>query len=293
MNFTTRLGLSKPNSDPVTGDFVDVDVLNANADKLDAAIGFTPSTSGSPPSSPYTGQGRLDSDTGKSYVWGGSAWTQVMTSGAQYQHNSNMGIGTAPDANTLRKLRTYSSGTNGGLSQVLLEQSGPAAASRAFAVRAGGEANERWWVDFDGKMQWGPGTAGGDTNLYRSSASTLKTDDNLELGGGLTALGDLTTAANVTAIDITAIGTIDAKGVLHKTTYSGTTDANGFLTVTHGAPWTPTAGWFMTSNPASSFAQPWGVDSIGATTCRLRIANANGGVLASAAVVGFLFLVKG
>lgn len=79
---------------------------------------------------------------------------------------------------------------------------------------------------------------------------------------------------------------------VYSTAYSGTTDASGFLTVTHGAPWTPVAGWFITTNPASSFAQAWGIDSFNATTCRLRIANANGGALASSAVVGRLFLMK-
>jgi hypothetical protein len=75
--------------------------------------------------------------------------------------------------------------------------------------------------------------------------------------------------------------------------YSGTTDANGFLTVTHGAPFTPVGGWAVTTNPSSSFALFWGIDTIGATTVRLRFANAGGdGPLVSLAAIGRLFLVR-
>lgn len=87
------------------------------------------------------------------------------------------------------------------------------------------------------------------------------------------------------------ISAADLAGLIYTTTYSGTTDANGFLTITHGAPFTPTAGWAITSNPSGSFAAVWGIDTIGATTCRLRIQNVSStGALASTAVQGFLFL---
>jgi len=36
----------------------------------------------------------------------------------------------------------------------------------------------------DGELSWGDGTAPGDTNLYRSAANTLATDDDLIVGGG-------------------------------------------------------------------------------------------------------------
>lgn len=81
-------------------------------------------------------------------------------------------------------------------------------------------------------------------------------------------------------------------GSIFSTTYSGTTDASGLLTVTHGAGFTPAGGWAVTSNPTSSFALFWGMDTIGATTLRLRFMNASvAGPLVSAAVVGRLHLV--
>lgn len=51
------------------------------------------------------------------------------------------------------------------------------------------EATARWYVQADGKTFWGDGTAAVDTNLYRSAADTLKTDDSLHVGAGLRHLG--------------------------------------------------------------------------------------------------------
>lgn len=170
MDFTTRLGLSKPDGDPVTGDVVDIDVLNANFDALDAVVSFTPCLSTARPSAPFVGQGILETDTADLFVWGGSAWLPLLGGSAQF---TNIGLGTAPDANPARRIRSFWGGTNGALSQVLIEQSGAASGSRAFAVKAGGEANERFSLDFDGKMQWGPGTTGFDVTVNRVAGAIL------------------------------------------------------------------------------------------------------------------------
>jgi hypothetical protein len=47
-------------------------------------------------------------------------------------------------------------------------------------------------VNTSGLIEWGSGSAVTDTNLYRSTADTLKTDDALTVLGTLTASGDLT-----------------------------------------------------------------------------------------------------
>ena len=89
---------------------------------------------------------------------------------------------------------------------------------------------------------------------------------------------------------IGAISTMEDKP-LYSTTYSGTTDGSGQLVITHGCPYTPTGGWAITTNPSTSFAGVWGIDSIGATTCRLRFQNIAGtGSLNSTAVSGRLWL---
>lgn len=184
MDFTTRLGLNKPNPDPVTGDPVDVSKLNQNADRIDDTISFTICVSTLRPAAPFSGQAILETDTGKAYVWGGSGWLPLLI-GDKAQVVTNLGIGTDPDANAARKLKLFWGGTTGGLSMVLLEQSGAAAASRALGIRAGGEANERYTLDFDGKMQWGPGTAGTDITLGRSGAGTLDLSNGSLVAGGV------------------------------------------------------------------------------------------------------------
>lgn len=72
---------------------------------------------------------------------------------------------------------------------------GATVGSDAFQARVTGDTVSRLNIDADGGMAWGPGGAGAqDTNLYRSAADTLKTDDSLVVGANLTVTGNLTTS---------------------------------------------------------------------------------------------------
>jgi hypothetical protein len=73
------------------------------------------------------------------------------------------------------------------------------ATSGAFAIRTKvtGDADYRYGVAADGKTMWGDGTNAWDTNLYRSAADTLKTDDSLIVAG--TALVGNIAATNITS----------------------------------------------------------------------------------------------
>ena len=51
------------------------------------------------------------------------------------------------------------------------------ASSSAVSIGVNGESESRLDVDAGGKLLWGSGSATGDTNLYRSAANTLKSDD--------------------------------------------------------------------------------------------------------------------
>lgn len=64
-----------------------------------------------------------------------------------------------------------------------------AAADAALQAQVTGDAQQRYQVLADGTQQWGPGSAGADTNLYRASADTLATDDSLIVSRRLTASG--------------------------------------------------------------------------------------------------------
>lgn len=65
--------------------------------------------------------------------------------------------------------------------------SGTAGTDYIFKARVSGDANSRFGVNSSGQLNIGPGNAVFDTNLYRSSAGVLTTDNNLSVGGN--ALG--------------------------------------------------------------------------------------------------------
>lgn len=59
----------------------------------------------------------------------------------------------------------------------------------AYRAQVSGDTNSRYQTLADGKILWGPGNAVSDVNLYRSGATTLRTDTDLVVGGALSVLG--------------------------------------------------------------------------------------------------------
>jgi hypothetical protein len=81
------------------------------------------------------------------------------------------------------------------------------------------DANNRFKLEQDGKMSWGPGSAAVDTNLYRNGPSELKTDDDFTSTGIVTgaivaSYGAVTAAGVMTATNISLSGT---NGLRHDT----------------------------------------------------------------------------
>lgn len=72
---TTKLALTKPDG----SDLVDIAVLNANADKIDAAAGATICTSTTRPASPWSGMVIYETDTNAGYVYRSSttSWLPI------------------------------------------------------------------------------------------------------------------------------------------------------------------------------------------------------------------------
>lgn len=63
-----------------------------------------------------------------------------------------------------------------------------AAADAQLGNKVSGDTTNRFQMDSNGKMQWGPGGATAvDTDLYRASASVLETDGSLTVGSAVTA----------------------------------------------------------------------------------------------------------
>lgn len=77
--------------------------------------------------------------------------------------------------------------------------------NNAFRVIVSGEGNDRLTIRSDGTLRWSGGPAAWDTNLYRSSANLLKTDDQLQVVGGLITGADIySDAADTDSLGSTA-----------------------------------------------------------------------------------------
>ena len=104
-----------------------------------------------------------------------------------------------------------------------------AATDAAFGGQVTGDSFLRFIIQEDGKFLWGPGSATRDTNLYRSAADTLKTDDAFAVAGTLAVAG-VTTLSQ--ALDFTSNGTPSAgrifkdavHGIAHRGEVGSTND---------------------------------------------------------------------
>lgn len=175
---TTRLALRKPDGTPITGDAVDVSLdLNANWDKVDAAVGAVACTSGARPGSPYNGQMARETDTGNLILWNGSAWKRVfMESDGDFPDGFRAVLGTT--------------GTT------------------FIAGYVTADTQDRIKIFGSGEILWGSGAIAGDTNLKRDSANVLRTNDSLtvdidlSVGGNANVTGDV----NVTGKVVPGVG---------------------------------------------------------------------------------------
>jgi hypothetical protein len=89
----------------------------------------------------------------------------------------------------------------GSINGVILEAYQDAESKPGFSVLA------------NGKLQWGPGGSSVlDTNLYRSGADTLKTDDSFQVGGNATISGAATITGTATAGGFATAGQVTSSG---------------------------------------------------------------------------------
>jgi hypothetical protein len=135
------------------------------------------------------------------------------------------------------------------------------ASTTALSTDVTGDTQRRLIIRGDGQLVWGSGSATGDTNLYRSAANTLKTDDALVVTGtadtgALTVTGaasastTLTAGTGITATtgniaassgNVSASGTVTGgTGVIATT--GGVTATAGDITATNGNVIVSTAG---------------------------------------------------
>lgn len=207
---TSRLALYKPADDG--SEFVDVSQdLNQNLDKIDAAIGFIPATSSTPPSSPFAGMARQDTDTNRSYYRNGAnaAWIELLNdtgtfgSDVKILSGKKIGIGNA---------------TPNGLIDVIHTN----VTDMPMRFKQASDSSYRTQLNWNG-LEFGPGTGARDVFIYRSGVgeatvdSTLSVTQDLEVSGNttvddLTIGGDLTLTGNVlTALNVD--GDFQASGI--------------------------------------------------------------------------------
>lgn len=164
---TSRLGLIKPT--PGTGEIVNVATqINASWDTIDAEIGAGIYTSSTRPLAPYQHKIIRETDTGRLYVHNGTTpasggWMQIPAQGGSFLQPPGSSTAT---------------------SRYILA-SGVATSNRAMSFRGSTDTQDHFFFDYDGTIQWGSGSVASDTNLYRSAANTLKTDDLFVAGGGI------------------------------------------------------------------------------------------------------------
>lgn len=101
--------------------------------------------------------------------------------GAAYDGaNTRIGIGTQAPSTTLN----LSVGATSATAAFLSVTSGTANSNRFLGTRGSGDTVDHFTIDFDGKIQWGPGGSTlVDTNLSRSGVGVLQTTSNLSVSG--------------------------------------------------------------------------------------------------------------
>ena len=121
------------------------------------------------------------------------------------------------------------------------------AASQALGTKVAADSQFRLAVDAGGKLVWGSGSATGDTNLYRSAANTLKTDDTFVASGGVVTL--TSSGAPTATLDDGALAvdtTNDVAYIRSGGAWVEVAGGGGGVTVSDTAPSLPSEGdlWF-------------------------------------------------
>lgn len=166
--YTARLRLYKPDGDDNVDEITD---LNNNYDRLDALVSFVPVTVSTYPASAFQGQAFYEVDTGEAYVnksavASASDYWQLLTAGSTFHADIDMDadyqVNIGNSASPAKFAARVPFGTDLLTSQII-----SASAFNSFYLEA------------NGTMGWGDGTATQDTTFYRDSADTMGIGPNL------------------------------------------------------------------------------------------------------------------
>ncbi|MFF7130408.1 hypothetical protein [Streptomyces sp. NPDC008240] len=205
---TTRLALYKSKSDG--SELVNYSQdIGQNWDKVDTAVGYQSCTSSTRPSSPYSGKPIFETDTSyRTFFSNGTSpasasWVEIPNGSASF--NSTLRLASGKQINV-----------NGSGSSATLAVVNAATTTDLLSARVTGDTQDRFEIETDGTLNWGAGASTApDTNLFRSAANTLRTNDSLTVdlnltvsgsaaitgattvGGALTVTGNVNSAANL------------------------------------------------------------------------------------------------
>jgi hypothetical protein len=215
---TTRLALYKSKSDG--SELVNYSQdIGQNLDKLDAAVGFQAVTASTRPSSPYSGKPIFQTDTSYStYFSNGTSpasgsWVEIPNSASTFGGSLKLAAGT--------QVNIGASTSSAPLAVMSTTSSANVISSRM----TGDTSNSRWYVNADGQTNWGAGGgSAADTNLYRSAANTLTTDDSLSVGINLSVAGSGSVTGNLSVTGGLSVGATTW------TTYTPTVTNGGTVT---------------------------------------------------------------
>lgn len=213
---TSRVALYKP----AGGENVNVTTdLNNNYDKIDTNLNFrvaATATARNAISPFWAGLNVRDTDTGRTWVSNGTApisgsWSQIPNTGSTLAGDLDLAAG-------------FQVNVGGASSTAAFATVMSASGSDAITARVTGDTQSRYLVNADGKTFWGSGAATQDTNLYRSAANLLKTDDSLEVAVNLAVTGNSTLTGD---LSVGGIGqSLYAQNTANQTVTSSTTMVN-------------------------------------------------------------------
>lgn len=218
---TSRLRLYKPAADGSENVNV-VSDLNDNWDRLDSLVSFVPVTVGTYPASAYQGQAFYETDTGEAYVnksavpSASDLW-QILTAGATFHYDIAMDadyqVNIGGSNSTAKFTARVPSGTDLLTSQII--------SASAFTS---------YFLEANGTMGWGDGTATHDVTMYRDGAGVLGIDESLTVVGDV-IVGDTLYADYAEVSNNVLIGSARIKPQLHvTTTVSNTTSETALQT---------------------------------------------------------------
>lgn len=193
---------------------------------------------------------------------GAAVWLQIpptfvdLTSAQSIAGNKTFtGNTAATAAGTGTPVVIVTSTANGGTAIRIINNQ---AADTALSARVTGDTVARMAVDATGKISWGSGSGAADTNLYRSSADLLRTDDSFQAANFTPGAWTTYTSAWTSSGTAPAIGngTISARYAI-----TGKT-ANVDITLAAGSTTTFGTGSYSFSLPFAA-ATGTGISTIG------------------------------